>query len=57
MAIYLENMFPAIHIIINFKEKSTNENEMVINLNKLYNHSLEFAENDSNKEENREQRS
>ena len=45
------------HLIINFKEKSTNENEMVINLNKLYNHSLEFAKNDSNKEENREQRS
>jgi len=43
-------------LIINFKEKSTNENEMVINLNKLYNHSLEFAKNDSNKEENREQR-
>ena len=44
------------HLIINFKEKSTNENEMVINLNKLYNHSLEFAKNDSNKEENGEQR-
>ena len=44
-------------LIINFKEKSTNENEIVINLNKLYNHSLEFAKNDSNKEENREQRS
>ena len=32
------------------------ENEIKINLNKLYNHSLEFANNDSNKEENREQR-
>ena len=32
------------------------ENEIKINLNKLYNHSLEFAKNDSNKEENREQR-
>jgi hypothetical protein len=44
------------HLIINFNEKNKNENEIVINLKKLYNHSLEFAKNDSNKEENREQR-
>jgi len=43
-------------LISNFMEKSENKNEIVINLKKLYNHSLEFAKNDSNKEENREQR-
>jgi hypothetical protein len=44
------------HLIINFNEKNKNENEIVINLKKLYNHSFEFAKNDSNKEENGEQR-
>ena len=43
-------------LIDGFQEKSTNQNETIINLKKLYNHSLEFAKNDSNKEENREQR-
>jgi hypothetical protein len=43
-------------LIEGFQEKNTNQNETIINLKKLYNHSLQFAKNDSNKEENREQR-
>jgi hypothetical protein len=37
------------HLISNFQEKNTNQNEAIINLKKLYNHSLEFAKNDSGK--------
>jgi hypothetical protein len=43
-------------LIDGFQEKNTNQNETIINLKKLYNHSLEFAKNNSNKEENGEQR-
>ena len=43
------------HLIYNFKEKSKDKNETVINLKKLYNHSLEFAKNDLRKGEKEEQ--